>query len=169
MSLTRPLEAAFARCVSRKREPLSTEGSRLHGGRFNTVGSPALYLAGSPPVAVAERLRLGETLLQFQRFNPCLLVAVEVALQEVLDLTVRGNRRRLEVTLADLREDWTGAAQSIRSQRLGDLVREEGVEGILYPSAIEPRTMCLVVFMENHRATSRIQVVGLDDHWPEGP
>jgi hypothetical protein len=125
LELTRPVDDVFSRCVGRKRDPLSTEGSRLFGGRFNLVGRPALHLAGSPAVAVAERLQLGEVLLQFQRFNPCLLVSVDVRLQEVLDLTG-------------------------------------------YPSRLERDSVCLAVFPENRRATSRIEVVGLDDYWPEG-
>ena len=64
-------------------------------------------------------------------------------------------------------DDWLDAGEPIRSQRLGEFVREEGLEGILYPSAVERASVCLAVFQENRRATSRIEVVGLDDHWPE--
>lgn len=167
MDLVTSIDNVFARCVSRKRDPLSTEGSRLYGGRFNRVGRPALYLAGSPAVAVAERLQLGEALLEFQRFNPCLLVSVEVKLQEVLDLTLTANRRAMGITLDDLRRPWRASSQPTASQMLGEFVREEGLEGILYPSVIETKNVCLAVFQENRRAASSIQVIGLDDHWPE--
>jgi RES domain-containing protein len=165
LGLTRPIHEVFSRCVGRKRDPLSTDGSRLYGGRFNLPGVPALYLAGAPAVAVAERLQLGEALLEFQRFNPCLLVSVDVELQEVLDLTDRANRRKVGVTLVDLRADWRGAIEPTRTQELGQCAREEGLEGVLYPSVLEPETVCLVVFPENRRGASRVEVVGLDDHW----
>jgi uncharacterized protein (TIGR00369 family) len=42
-------------------DPLSGEGARLHGGRFNPPGSfPVLYICQSSPCAVAELKRLGE-------------------------------------------------------------------------------------------------------------
>jgi RES domain-containing protein len=37
-----------------QRGPLSGEGARLHGGRWNRVGQAALYLARDPGTAVAE-------------------------------------------------------------------------------------------------------------------
>lgn len=48
------------RQLSLRYDPLSGEGARLHGGRFNPSGSfPVSYLCQSRPCAVAELERLG--------------------------------------------------------------------------------------------------------------
>jgi hypothetical protein len=49
------------RQIAPQYDPLSGEGARLHGGRFNPPGSfPVLYICQSRPCAVAELKRLGE-------------------------------------------------------------------------------------------------------------
>ena len=41
------------------REPLSGRGAALHGGRFNTKGTPALYTALDPATALREANQVG--------------------------------------------------------------------------------------------------------------
>ncbi|MGH2928380.1 MAG: RES domain-containing protein [Solirubrobacteraceae bacterium] len=49
------------RQIAPRYDPLSGEGARLHGGRFNPPGSfPVLYICQSRPCAAAELKRLGE-------------------------------------------------------------------------------------------------------------
>ena len=43
-----------------RRDPLSGAGAALYGGRFNSSGSPAAYVAGSLALAMLERLAQAE-------------------------------------------------------------------------------------------------------------
>jgi len=160
------IEAAFSRCVSRKRDPLSAEGARLMGGRFNPMGCPALYLASTPTLAVAEALQLG-SIYGVVRFNPRLLVSIDVSLSSVLDLTTVENLERTGFTLTDLQSDWRGASEPTAAQRIGFQARDAGVEAILFPSRIEPQATNLCVFRENLLSTSQLAVDGYDDVWPD--
>ena len=76
------------RHLSPRYDPLSGEGARLHGGRFNPPGSfPVLYLCQSRPCAVAELRHLGERqAIGVEGLLPRVLYRYEIALDRVLDL-----------------------------------------------------------------------------------
>ena len=59
--------------------PLSGEGARRYGGRFNRPGIPALYASLAPLTAIREALPLGRTL------QPVTLCAYEVDAEPVFD------------------------------------------------------------------------------------
>jgi RES domain-containing protein len=61
------------------RTPLSGEGARRHGGRFNAKGTPALYTALTPEGAIAEANQAGRP------FEPVTLVAYTADVAPVLD------------------------------------------------------------------------------------
>jgi RES domain-containing protein len=159
------IKRSFSRCVSRKRDPLSTEGARLFGGRFNPVGTSALYLAGSPTLAVAEALQLAE-MFSVVSFNPRLLISIDVELSEVLDLTSAKNVGLLGLTETDLLAEWRDSSTASATQHIGAQAQDSGVEAILFPSRIELGVSNLCVFRENLRATSRLIVEGYDDIFP---
>ena len=159
------LAGTFNRCVSRKRDPLSTEGARRFGGRFNPVDTSALYLSSTPTLAVAVALGLAD-IYGVTRFNPRLLVSVLVSLGAVLDLTSAKTRRQLGLTKADLLVDWRSDPAAAITQHIGAQAQAEGVEGILFPSRIEHKASNLCVFRENLLATSTIAVEGYDDVFP---
>ena len=64
------------------REPLSGEGARRHGGRFNPKGVPALYTALSIMSAIREANQIGT-------LQPTKLVAYRADLDPVFDATMR--------------------------------------------------------------------------------
>lgn len=161
----RPLLGTFYRCVSRKRDPLSAEGARLRGGRYNRIGEAALYLADDPRLAVEEHLQLGRE-FEVLRFNPRLLVSVEVQLESVLDVTDESTRESLGVTLDDLVAK-RGTTDELISQELGTEARRAGLEALLVPSTCLEGRSNLVIFPENRRAASRLEVVGMDDYLGE--
>lgn len=92
------------------REPLSGEGARRHGGRFNLRGRAALYTALDPMTAVAEASQVGQPL------QPVTLVSYAAALGPVFDATDGAALARYGCSAADLAApDWRlrmGAARA---------------------------------------------------------
>ena len=76
--------------------PLSGEGARRHGGRFNRRGIPALYTSLAPLTAVREAQPLGRPL------QPLTLCAYEVDAEPVFDAHDEEYRRALGVNEFDL-------------------------------------------------------------------
>jgi RES domain-containing protein len=152
------LRSMLYRRVSRTRQPLSTEGSRLSGGRYNEPGTPALYAACARTVANMEfEKHRAKTGLAVDR--PGLAVVIQAEL-ELLDLMDAENRSRLSVTLEDLCSDSVEA-----TRRIGEAARLAGYQGIRYPAAVDPTSCNVVVFTEN-TGPDALTVVSLDDDWP---
>lgn len=84
----------------RAREPLSGEGARLHGGRFNPKGVPALYTALSVMTAIREANQIGT-------LQPTTLVAYVTDITPVFDATDAAALGAYNMTPAALAaEDW---------------------------------------------------------------
>ena len=64
----------------RAREPLTGEGARLHGGRFNPKSLPALYTALSVMTAIREANQIG-------MLQPTTLVCYEADITPIFDAT----------------------------------------------------------------------------------
>ena len=64
----------------RARASLSGEGARLHGGRFNPKGIPALYTATSVMTAIRETNQIGT-------LQPTTLVSYEADITPIFDAT----------------------------------------------------------------------------------
>ena len=68
--------------------PLSGEGARRHGGRFNRRGLPALYTSLLPLTAIREAQPLGRPM------QPLTLCAYEVDAEPVFDAMDDERRQR---------------------------------------------------------------------------
>jgi RES domain-containing protein len=113
-------------------DPLSGEGARIHGGRFNPPDSfPVLYLCTTRACAVAEFERLGERFaIGMAGLLPRSLYRHQVVLGRVLDLTSRSVLRTLGVSPDTLTgPGWT------ETQDLGRAAHDTGWEALLTPSA----------------------------------
>jgi RES domain-containing protein len=119
-------------------EPLSGEGARLVGGRFNRPGRAALYLSADPQTAYAEYT---QTLYD----RPGLMCSYEVDLAPVVDLTDAEILAALGVSVADLAGRWLGIPDP-PSQRLSERLIAEGWSGALYRSAQRPEGTNLVAW-----------------------
>jgi len=89
-----------------------------------------------------------------------MLVTIEIVLSDVLDLTAPDVSASCDVDRQDLVTEWR-ETDAPATQVLGRSARTAGVEGILFPSSIDPNVSNLAVLMENLQATSRLAVVGL--------
>lgn len=82
------------------REPLSGEGARRFGGRFNPKGTPALYTSLSIMTAIREANQIGT-------LQPTTLVAYRADLEPVFDATDASALLRYGLAPADLAaNDW---------------------------------------------------------------
>lgn len=152
------LTGDWYRCVAAHLEPLSSEGARRVGGRFNPPGLRTLCLAGTPTLAVAEHLRLG-SLHGLAVFPPRLLVTVRVELADAADLRIPSALENVGLTGDDLSMNWVPLAGETATQRIGRRLAAKGVEGVVYPSAVDSAVWNLAVFVDNLREASIVEVV----------
>lgn len=112
--------------------PLSGEGARIHGGRFNPPGSfPVLYLCTTRSCAVAELRHRGERLvIGVEGLLPRVLYRYEASLDRVLDLTSGETIDHLGVTIQQV----VGADLG-NPRQIGDAARATGSQAIRAPSA----------------------------------
>ena len=112
--------------------PVSGEGARLHGGRFNRIGVPAFYASLSPLTAIREASPLGKPL------QPILLCAYDVDAEPLFDALDASQRRALAVTHDDLRcpawerDMYRGLVPA--SHALADRLIAAGCAGMRVPS-----------------------------------
>ena len=113
-------------------KPLSGEGARRNGGRFNRPGVPALYLSFAPLTAIREAQPMGRQL------QPVTLCAYRVDVQPVFDATDEEQLKAMKVKRSDLAcPHWRMqmlAGSVPASQALADRLRGDDFVGMLVPS-----------------------------------
>lgn len=112
-------------------QPLSGEGAKRHGGRFNPRGRAALYTSLSVVTAVREANQIGH-------LQPTTLVAYQADLEPVFDATEAANLEAYGVTAETLAAPgWRTSmeAEGISpSQRFAARLIDEGFVGMIVPS-----------------------------------
>lgn len=113
-------------------DPLSGEGARMRGGRFNPPDSyPVLYLCTTRPCTVAELRQLGRRqIIGVEGLLPRVLYRYEISLDRVLDLTSSVTLQHLEITAQQV----TGADLAIPRQ-IGEAAHATGIQAVKAPSA----------------------------------
>lgn len=144
-------------------DPLSGDGAKATGGRFNPIGMPALYTATSELTALAEAQQGFAVKAQ-----PMTLVAYHVDCADILDLTEPAVRRAHGVTEADLACAWgllLAEGKPVPSHELARRLAADGAAGIIVPSFAPgaPADGTNVVFWRWSRKLPH-QVVPIDDH-----
>lgn len=112
--------------------PVSGEGARLHGGRFNSIGTPALYLSRDVETAWRE----AQQGFAFKP-QPKTLCAYEVDCEDILDLTNPAVLPAWAIASADLAcawEDIASRGEIPPSRRIAERLRAGGVAGVVVPS-----------------------------------
>ncbi len=157
--------------------PLSSAGSRQHGGRFNPPESfEVLYTALAADTAIAERegILLTHAAIKLAHgIRTGVLLKIECQLHSVLNLAEESTRIQLGVSLQTLVGPWItwgigDPSQAVPalapSQRIGSAVHADGrFEGILTLSAKDPGGRCLAIFPERLRKSSQVRVADSDD------
>ena len=123
---------AFRHMAARWDDPLSGEGARIRGGRFNPPDSfPVLYLCTTRPCTVAELHHLGRRqMVGVEGLLPRALFRYRISLDRVLDLTSRATLEHLGITEAQV----TGSDLTI-PRRIGESAHATGFQAIKAPSA----------------------------------
>lgn len=113
-------------------DPLSGEGARIHGGRFNPPDSfPVLYLCSTAGCAAAEFMRTTQRHpLGPAAFLPRVLYRYDVQLTAVLDLTDRGTLDHLDLEAAALIDD-----DVTLPRRIGEIAHQFGYQAVRNASA----------------------------------
>ena len=147
------------------RSILLGQGSFLHGGRWNAIESfRAVYGSTEDTVAVAESRATADYLHISVPFRtPRLLVAIELSLGAILNLTSPEIRKSLGIELDELSaEDWRKSQEAGReslTQAIGRAVFVNKGEGLLVPSARVTAGINVVYLPQNLRESSKAEVL----------
>jgi RES domain-containing protein len=114
------------------RDPLSGEGAKRHGGRFNAKGRAALYTAMSVMGAVAEANQIGRP------FEPVTLVSYDADLAHIFDSLNPAHLAANGIPAADLAaDDWRLqmlAHGRSTAQDITETLIAAGYQGLIAPS-----------------------------------
>jgi RES domain-containing protein len=112
--------------------PLSGDGAKAKGGRFNPIGTPALYLSLT---LEGMFLEMGHGFAH--RFVPLTICSYDVDMDDVVDLTTSKTRRAAGVDLADMACAWAldlANGREPASWTIAQGLIANGAAGILVPS-----------------------------------
>lgn len=112
--------------------PLSGEGARLKGGRFNRVGQDALYLALT---IEGMFLEMGHGFAH--RFDPLTVCSYDVDVSDIVDLSTERERRKADVADEELNCQWAldvAEGREPASWKIAERFLKGGAAGLLVPS-----------------------------------
>ena len=166
-SLFQPFKGTIYRVTTLKyRDPrtiLFGDGSFRNGGRWNAIESfRAVYGSAEDVVAVAEsRANAEYANLPYPFRETRLVVAVDVDLARVIDLTSAATLSALGIKEKELREDWRKIQeQGVESftQALGRAIFAAKGEGLVALSARVAKGINIAYFPENKEKGSKVRL-----------
>ncbi len=141
------------------RDPLSGEGARRYGGRFNPKGMPALYTAQSVMTAIREANQIGT-------LQPTTLVACEADIGPIFDGTDTAALTAHGLNPADLAaDDWRArmlADGKAPTQGLAERLKASGFAGMQVRSFAKGATdadLNLVLWVWGPDAPTKLRLV----------
>lgn len=145
--------------------PLSGDGAARFGGRWNPVGSPAIYAALELSTAWAE---YNQGFVQ----HPALIVRMELHGGEIADLLDDAILERLGTSAAIHKCEWRemfAEGQEPPTHILRSRLLEDGLDGVIYPSFMSPGGRCLALWRWNGPGEPRLEIVDPDGRLPKTP
>jgi len=147
--------------------PLSGDGARVHGGRFNPKGIAALYLSLDWPTAIIEAAQ-GFA----YRLPPLTIVSYDVDCEDIADLTSAEGRARHRVSSKAMACAWRLLAEAgapVPSWRIAERLIDAGLAGIIVPSfapGAEPEAKNLVLWRWADALPHRVTIIDLEQRLP---
>lgn len=167
-----PLSGEFFRAAGPRRtsakDIVSGLGAWYAGGRWNPIETmKVVYLSEQPETALREA---NETLryhnLPLSRGTPRIVVALQVDLEIVLDLTAGQVANELPDAMTTLlAEDWRAImarGEESTTQALGRAAFRAGIQALRVPSKPDPTGINVLVFPELLKKKNQLQVVNVD-------
>jgi len=150
-----------------EKDLLSGEGSKKVGGRWNPVGIAAVYGCLDLETVLAEFQRRSQySQIPPYRLLPRTLVSIQAELQCMLPLINGGIRQRIGVSKEKMiTSDWMTKSlgyEGSLTQNIGLASYEAGFEAILVPSSSRKQGVNLVIFPDNIRKGSNIDIINVE-------
>lgn len=148
-------------------EPESGEGAKIHGGRFNRVGTPCFYAALSLETAWLE----AQQGFAFKA-QPLTICSYRAEFDAILDLSDSDVCERVQVTAEQLGCAWESLASErkpVPSWELADRLIAAGCAGVIVPSFASRATLenrNLVLWSWSRAAPHRLEVIDDDQRLP---
>ncbi|MFM9849566.1 MAG: RES family NAD+ phosphorylase [Hyphomicrobiaceae bacterium] len=147
--------------------PLSGEGARMHGGRFNPKGVAALYLSLDWSTAIIEASQ-GFAF----RIPPLTIVSYDIDCEDIADLTSAEERTRHRVSSKAMACAWRLLADSgvpVPSWRMAERLMEAGLAGVIVPSfaaGADRDAKNLVLWRWSEAPPHRVAIIDLERRLP---
>jgi len=158
--LYRALNPAYAA------EPLSGEGAKRYGGRFNKKGIAALYTSLSPQTALKESHQVGH-------LQPTVLVSYEANLTPIFDARDAAQLADYGVSENSLAaNDWRQQMRQHKqseSQRFAERLIKEGYQGMLcisYAVGANLNDINLILWTWNTTDSNQLRVIDDENRLP---
>ncbi len=139
--------------------PLSGEGARRFGGRWNPVGSPAIYAARELSTAWAE---YNQGFVQ----HPALIIQIELGGASLADLTAADVMSQWKIAPDIHRCNWRddlGKGRNPKTYDIRERLLAQGFDGVIYPSTMSPGGSCVVLWRWNEPDAPSLRAID-----PEG-
>jgi RES domain-containing protein len=144
-------------------DPLSGEGARRFGGRWNAAGERCLYLALEISTAFAE---YNQGFVQ----HPALIAQLVLSNARLADLTDSTNLQAFGLTPSIHRCEWRARLDEGKTpdtHKVAKQLHGTGFDGVIYPSFMSLGGRCVALWRWNGAGEPKLVVVDPDGRLPK--